>query len=190
MSFKKMNDHTAEGLERNTAPVYRMPWGTIHPTTISAPMVGMAEDAYAAHVEYQGKRVRKAFVGETGKDDPFAKVRIAEASSDIDAAWRQLSGNVADEYALLKSGEEVPMEIRLRARRDQVRATGRSVASIDLLLIWGREDRVNPIDGALVALKTIPRAQLHVFGRCGHWAQVEMADEFNRLTTAFLTEGN
>jgi 4,5:9,10-diseco-3-hydroxy-5,9,17-trioxoandrosta-1(10),2-diene-4-oate hydrolase len=59
-----------------------------------------------------------------------------------------------------------------------------------VLLIWGREDRVNPIDGALVALKTIPRAQLHVFGRCGHWAQVEMADEFNRLTTAFLTEGS
>ena len=59
-----------------------------------------------------------------------------------------------------------------------------------VLLIWGREDRVNPIDGALVALKTIPRAQLHVFGRCGHWAQVEVADEFYRLTTAFLTEGN
>ncbi|QCB49091.1 alpha/beta fold hydrolase [Rhodococcus sp. PAMC28707] len=59
-----------------------------------------------------------------------------------------------------------------------------------VLLIWGREDRVNPIDGALVALKTIPRAQLHVFGRCGHWAQVEMAEEFNRLTAAFLTEGS
>lgn len=133
LSFGKMNDHTAEGLERNTAPVYKMPWGTIHPTTISAPIVGMAEGAYAAHVEHQGKRVRKAFVGETGKDDPFAKVRIAEASSDIDAAWRQLSGNVAEEYALLKAGQEVPIELRLRARRDQVRATGRSVASIDLL---------------------------------------------------------
>ncbi|WP_280265658.1 4,5:9,10-diseco-3-hydroxy-5,9,17-trioxoandrosta-1(10),2-diene-4-oate hydrolase [Nocardia wallacei] len=56
-----------------------------------------------------------------------------------------------------------------------------------VLLIWGREDRVNPIDGALVALKTIPRAQLHVFGRCGHWAQRERFDEFNRLTTDFLS---
>lgn len=27
-----------------------------------------------------------------------------------------------------------------------------------VLLIWGREDRVNPLDGALVALKTIPRS--------------------------------
>jgi 4,5:9,10-diseco-3-hydroxy-5,9,17-trioxoandrosta-1(10),2-diene-4-oate hydrolase len=55
-----------------------------------------------------------------------------------------------------------------------------------VLLIWGREDRVNPLDGALVALKTIPRAQLHVFGQCGHWAQLEKFDEFNKLTIDFL----
>jgi 4,5:9,10-diseco-3-hydroxy-5,9,17-trioxoandrosta-1(10),2-diene-4-oate hydrolase len=55
-----------------------------------------------------------------------------------------------------------------------------------VLLVWGREDRVNPLDGALVALKVIPRAQLHVFGRCGHWAQLEKFAEFNRLTMDFL----
>jgi 4,5:9,10-diseco-3-hydroxy-5,9,17-trioxoandrosta-1(10),2-diene-4-oate hydrolase len=57
-----------------------------------------------------------------------------------------------------------------------------------VLLIWGREDRVNPLDGALVALKLIRRAQLHVFGGCGHWAQLEKFDEFNRLAIAFLSE--
>ena len=55
-----------------------------------------------------------------------------------------------------------------------------------VLLIWGREDRVNPLDGALVALKIIRRAQLHVFGGCGHWAQLEKFDEFNRLALSFL----
>jgi 4,5:9,10-diseco-3-hydroxy-5,9,17-trioxoandrosta-1(10),2-diene-4-oate hydrolase len=55
-----------------------------------------------------------------------------------------------------------------------------------VLLIWGREDRVNPLDGALVALKLIPRAQLHVFGGCGHWAMLEKFDEFNRITADFL----
>jgi 4,5:9,10-diseco-3-hydroxy-5,9,17-trioxoandrosta-1(10),2-diene-4-oate hydrolase len=55
-----------------------------------------------------------------------------------------------------------------------------------VLLIWGREDRVNPLDGALTALKLMPRAELHVFGRCGHWAQLERFDEFNRLTMDFL----
>jgi 4,5:9,10-diseco-3-hydroxy-5,9,17-trioxoandrosta-1(10),2-diene-4-oate hydrolase len=54
------------------------------------------------------------------------------------------------------------------------------------LLTWGREDRVNPLDGAMTALKLIPRAQLHVFPNCGHWAQIEAADEFREVATAFL----
>ncbi|MBO0873169.1 MAG: alpha/beta fold hydrolase [Pseudonocardia sp.] len=57
-----------------------------------------------------------------------------------------------------------------------------------VLLVWGREDRVNPLDGALAALKLIRRAQLHVFGGCGHWAQLERFDEFNRLVLDFLGE--
>ncbi len=104
LSYKAMNDGTAGGYENNTAPVYKMPWGTMHPTTISAPIMGMAYGAYEAHVEHQGKRVRAAFAGEKSKDDPFAKIRIAEAASDIDAGWRQLIGNVRDEYELLQAG--------------------------------------------------------------------------------------
>ncbi|UGT59651.1 3-hydroxy-9,10-secoandrosta-1,3,5(10)-triene-9,17-dione monooxygenase oxygenase subunit [Nocardia asteroides] len=133
LSFRAMSELTAPGLEQNTDPVYRMPWGTVHPTTISAPIVGMAYGAYEAHIEHQGKRVRAAYAGEKAKEDPFAKVRVAEAASDIDAAWRQLSGNVADEYAILKAGGEIPFDLRVRARRDQVRATGRAIASIDRL---------------------------------------------------------
>ena len=59
-----------------------------------------------------------------------------------------------------------------------------------VLLIWGREDLVNPLDGALVAVKLIRRAQLHVFGGCGHWAQLEKFDEFNQLAINFLEGGN
>ena len=54
------------------------------------------------------------------------------------------------------------------------------------LLTWGREDRVNPLDGALIALKLIPKARLHVFPNCGHWAQIEAADEFHAVSRAFL----
>ena len=59
----------------------------------------------------------------------------------------------------------------------------------EVLLIWGREDRVNPLDGALVALKQLRRAQLHVFGGCGHWAQLEKFSEFNELSLRFLAGG-
>ena len=54
------------------------------------------------------------------------------------------------------------------------------------LLTWGREDRVNPLDGAIAGLKLIPKAQLHVFPNCGHWAQIEAAEEFREIATGFL----
>jgi 4,5:9,10-diseco-3-hydroxy-5,9,17-trioxoandrosta-1(10),2-diene-4-oate hydrolase len=54
------------------------------------------------------------------------------------------------------------------------------------LLTWGREDRVNPLDGALAALKLIPKASLHVFPNCGHWAQIEAAEEFFAVASAYL----
>jgi 4,5:9,10-diseco-3-hydroxy-5,9,17-trioxoandrosta-1(10),2-diene-4-oate hydrolase len=57
----------------------------------------------------------------------------------------------------------------------------------EVLLVWGREDRVNPLDGALVALKLIRRCRLHVFGGCGHWAHLEKFDEFNSLAFDFLS---
>jgi 4,5:9,10-diseco-3-hydroxy-5,9,17-trioxoandrosta-1(10),2-diene-4-oate hydrolase len=59
----------------------------------------------------------------------------------------------------------------------------------EVLLIWGREDRVNPLDGALIAVKQLRRAQLHVFGGCGHWAQLEKFSEFNELSLRFLSGG-
>ncbi|MDX1871168.1 flavin-dependent monooxygenase [Mycolicibacterium sp. 120266] len=175
LSYKAMNDGTAGGYQNNTAPVYKMPWGTMHPTTISAPIVGMAYGAYAAHVEHQGKRVRAAFAGEKSKDDPFAKVRIAEAASDIDAAWRQLIGNVGEEYALLQAGKEIPFELRARARRDQVRATARSIASIDLLFESA---------GATALVSTAP---LQRFWRDAHAGRVHAANEPER---AYLIFGN
>jgi 3-hydroxy-9,10-secoandrosta-1,3,5(10)-triene-9,17-dione monooxygenase len=175
LSYKAMNDGTAGGYETNTAPVYKMPWGTIHPTTISTPIVGMAYGAYDAHVEHQGKRVRAAFAGEKAKDDPFAKIRIAEAASDIDAAWRQLSGNVAEEYALLVAGEEIPFELRARARRDQVRATGRSIASID---------RLFEASGATALSNDAP---VQRFWRDAHAGRVHAANDPER---AYLIFGN
>jgi 3-hydroxy-9,10-secoandrosta-1,3,5(10)-triene-9,17-dione monooxygenase len=175
LSYKSMNDRTAGGLQTNTAPVYKMPWGTVHPTTISAPIVGMAYGAYDAHVEHQGKRVRAAFAGEKAKDDPFAKVRIAEAASDIDAAWRQLIGNVGDEYALLKADKEIPFELRARARRDQVRATGRAISSID---------RLFEASGATALNNDAP---VQRFWRDAHAGRVHAANDPER---AYLIFGN
>lgn len=54
------------------------------------------------------------------------------------------------------------------------------------LLLWGRDDRTITLDGAWLMLKTIRDVQLHVFGNCGHWVQVERKAEFERLVAEFL----
>lgn len=54
------------------------------------------------------------------------------------------------------------------------------------LIVWGRQDRVVPMDGGLRLVAGIPNSQLHVFNQCGHWAQWEHAEPFNRLVLDFL----
>lgn len=54
------------------------------------------------------------------------------------------------------------------------------------LIVHGRDDRVIPLQNAYDLLAQIPDAQLHVFGRCGHWTQLEHAAAFNRLVIDFL----
>lgn len=54
------------------------------------------------------------------------------------------------------------------------------------LCTWGRDDRFLPLDNGLRIVFGIPDARLHIFGKCGHWAQWEHADEFNRLVIDFL----
>lgn len=54
------------------------------------------------------------------------------------------------------------------------------------LIIWGKQDSITPVAHAYVAFSKISDSSLHVFERCGHWAQVEYPQEFNRLVSEFL----
>ncbi len=55
------------------------------------------------------------------------------------------------------------------------------------LVVHGRDDRVIPLANALHLLDVVPDVRLHVFGRCGHWTQIEHADAFVRLLIDFLS---
>lgn len=135
----------------------------------------------------EGVKALSTFVGEPTRENIEKFIRIMVFDQKI------VTDELIDErFELARTPESLAA----------MRAMGKSFASADfekgmlwrdayklrqpVLLIWGREDRVNPLDGALVAVKSIPRVQLHVFGGCGHWAQAEKFTEFNRLTTDFL----
>ncbi|MBO1531639.1 alpha/beta fold hydrolase [Psychrobacter sp. F1192] len=59
----------------------------------------------------------------------------------------------------------------------------------ETLIIWGRDDRFVAMDLGIRLLNGLPRAELHVFNRCGHWVQWEYADKFNRMVLDFLKHG-
>jgi pimeloyl-ACP methyl ester carboxylesterase len=54
------------------------------------------------------------------------------------------------------------------------------------LVVWGLDDRAGALDVGLLMLRTFQDAQMHIFSRCGHWAQVEHSDDFNRLVLNFF----
>jgi pimeloyl-ACP methyl ester carboxylesterase len=58
--------------------------------------------------------------------------------------------------------------------------------TVPTLLTWGRDDRVSPLDMALIPMRTIPNAELHVFPNCGHWAMIEAKEAFESVVLAFL----
>jgi 2-hydroxy-6-oxonona-2,4-dienedioate hydrolase len=57
------------------------------------------------------------------------------------------------------------------------------------LLTWGRDDRVSPVDMSVLPMRTIPRAELHIFPNCGHWVMIEAKDAWESAVLAFLTRG-
>ena len=58
--------------------------------------------------------------------------------------------------------------------------------SHETLIVHGRDDQVIPPATSLALHELIEKSQLHMFGRCGHWTQIEQAERFNRLVVEFL----
>lgn len=54
------------------------------------------------------------------------------------------------------------------------------------LLIWGREDRIVPLEVGELYQQALPKARLEGIDRCGHLPHVEKPAEFSRLVLAFL----
>lgn len=78
-------------------------------------------------------------------------------------------------------------------REDGIRMLAQDEAQVaalpqETLIVHGREDRVIPLGSSERLHRLIDRSQLHVFGRCGHWTQIEHADRFARLVDGFLAE--
>jgi 2-hydroxymuconate-semialdehyde hydrolase len=97
-------------------------------------------------------------------------------------------------WAAVMDGEnrlsyESMFEGDLQAHADALVVPDDSLAevSVPVLLTHGRHDRYVPLDTSFHLVRALPRAQLHVFDRCGHWIQIERRAAFHRLVGEFLS---
>jgi len=131
LSFTDVFRCACPGQEANPAPLYRLPYGSLFSYAITTPIIGMAMGAYEAHVAYQRERVRASYVGQKASEDPHSQVRVAEAAAELDSAWLALERNMTELMGLARAGEKIPVPLRLRVRRDQVRGTGQAITAVD-----------------------------------------------------------
>lgn len=54
------------------------------------------------------------------------------------------------------------------------------------LILHGRDDKVLPVDLAIRVHRAIKPSQLHTFGNCGHWVQIERRNEFVEQVQGFV----
>ncbi|MFZ9238214.1 MAG: alpha/beta fold hydrolase [Burkholderiaceae bacterium] len=73
---------------------------------------------------------------------------------------------------------------------DALASNEQDIAAIEqeTLIVHGRDDKVIPVESSLRLSQLISRSQLHVYGRCGHWTQIEHAARFAQLVSNFLAE--
>ncbi|MEV4205678.1 acyl-CoA dehydrogenase family protein [Nocardia salmonicida] len=132
--YRVMNgDHVIDGTAQKeygvTETLYKMPWSTMFPLGISSAVVGIAEGALAAHLDYQRDRVGAQ--GTAVKDDPYVLFAIGEAAADINAARQELLANADMIFDAVDAGKEISFAERAAVRRTQVRAAWRAVTAVD-----------------------------------------------------------
>lgn len=121
------------GQRVNTGALYRMPFAAMFTSAIAAPVLGAVTGCHDAYMKAMRNRLRLSMGGGRFAEDQFAHVAVARAASEVDAGILQMDRNLAELYRLATRGEDIPMELRVRTRRDQVRGTERALEAIDIL---------------------------------------------------------
>jgi 3-hydroxy-9,10-secoandrosta-1,3,5(10)-triene-9,17-dione monooxygenase len=129
IDFDEVAHGNAAARAGRTETVYKLPFWSMFPLGITAAVIGIAEGALAAHLDYQRGRVTA--MGTRIKDDPYVLYAISEAAADIAASRLQLLDGISRLYDLAESGRAITFEDRSLVRRNQIRSAWRAVDAVD-----------------------------------------------------------
>lgn len=105
-------------------------------------------------------------------DDMVAGRYEVSQHTDSSAAYRKLFAK-PDETKKTTTAKGIP--------EDDLRAIQHPV-----LVLHGREDSVVPLECGLRIGRACANSEVHIFGKCGHWVQIERRDSFVALASEFL----
>ncbi|MFE3262352.1 flavin-dependent monooxygenase [Nocardia sp. NPDC059091] len=120
--------------EPGLASVYRVPFTILYSMAACMPVLGAVQGAFDYHLTRASERAALSYGGKGSAENQFAQVAVARGLAELDASVLQLERDLREAIACAKAGTPIPVEVRLRARRDQVRATERSVEAMDVLM--------------------------------------------------------
>ena len=107
----------------------------------------------------------------------IATMLVYDASNVTDEMIRERYEASVDPQAVEVNSGPPPERQDLTAEFPKVQAP--------TLIVWGMDDRFGALDIGLLMTRAFQNAEMHIFSKCGHWAQVEHAAEFNQLVLAF-----
>ena len=147
-------------------------------------MIGSAPVAHSLFCPQPVEAIK--LISEYYKDDgpSLAKMRKLLSTLVFDPKF-VTDDVVAERYEASIDPEAVRVHTLPRPPKQELTAELKDVKA-RTLVVWGLDDRAGALDVGLFMTRMIPNAQMHIFGRCGHWAQVEHADDFNDIVLSFL----
>lgn len=107
-------------------------------------------------------------------DSRFATDELIQQRADMVTAHPEHAQNFID-----GTGKKAVVELDHARLRD---------IDVPVLLFHGRDDRVVHFEHSLRLTSLVPDSRLHLINQCGHWLQIEHAEEFTNLVLHFLTE--
>ena len=113
-------------------PIHRLPFYSIFPIGLTAAVIGIAEGALQAHLDYQRERVQ--INGFKSVEDPYTMYAVSEAAGEISASRDTLLASISRLYDTVAAGGEISLQQRAVARRTQIQAAWRATNAIDAIL--------------------------------------------------------
>ncbi|MEU2257664.1 hypothetical protein ABZ540_31310 [Nocardia xishanensis] len=163
----------------------RCPLAIVYGLAACMPVLGAVQGAFEDHLYRAGRRAALSLAGARAVSDPVVQAAVARGLGELDASVLQLERDAREAISTAASGMPLAPELRLRTRRDQVRAIERALAALEMLRRAAGADAVRADSTLDRAWRDVQTAAAHLVNQpepalrlYGQWAfGLEVLDE-------------